>query len=131
MRMLKSGLLYFTLVFAAGFMLGTIRIFWVAPRIGERTAELLEAPVMLLISVLVARWLVRTLGVPPTFLPRLGMGCIALVFMLVAEFTLAPWLRGISIRQYFAERDPVAATVYYVTLGVFALIPLLVERKAN
>ena len=121
----------FRAVFAAGFMLGPIRIFWIAPRVGARTAELFEAPVMLLVSVFVARWIVRRLGVPSKLSSRLSMGAIALGLMLLAEFTLVLWLRGVSIRQYFAERDPVAATVYYVTLGVFALIPLLVERKAN
>ena len=94
-------------------------------------AELLEAPVMLLVSVFAARWTVRRLGVASKLLSRLGMGCIALVFMLVAEFTLVLWVRGVSLQQYFAERDPVAGTVYYATLGVFAVMPLVVERRAN
>ena len=110
MRAVKSGLLYFALVFAAGFMLGPIRIFWIAPRVGLRTAELLEAPVMLLVSLVAARWIVRRFAVPPNLSHRLGMGCIALVFMLVAEFTLVLWLRGVSIHQYLVERDPVAGT---------------------
>ena len=131
MRMVKSGLLYFALVFGAGFMLGPIRIFWIAPRVGARTAELLEAPVMLLVSVFVARWIVRRLGVPRKPASRLGMGAIALSLMLLAEFTLVLWLRGVSIHQYLAERDPVAGTVYYATLGVFVVMPLLVERKAS
>ena len=32
--MLKAGAVYFGLVFAAGFMLGTIRVLWVAPAVG-------------------------------------------------------------------------------------------------
>jgi type IV secretory pathway TrbD component len=55
------------------------------------------------------------------------MGGIALVLMLVAEFGLVLWLRGMSIREYFASRDPVAGTVYYVMLGVFGVMPLLVR----
>jgi type IV secretory pathway TrbD component len=55
------------------------------------------------------------------------MGGIALVLMLVAEFGLVLWLRGMSIRGYFGSRDPVAGTVYYVMLGVFAVMPLLVR----
>jgi len=51
--------------------------------------------------------------------------------LLVAEFTLVLWLRGMSIREYLASRDPVAGTVYYVMLGVFAIVPLLVlENEA-
>ena len=129
MRMLKSGSLYFALVFAAGFALGPIRIFWVAPRVGARTAELLEAPVMLVVSVFVARWIVRRLGVPRKPASRLGMGAIALGLMLLAEFTLVLWLRSVSIHQYLAERDPFAGTVYYATLGVFAVMPLFVVRS--
>jgi len=41
MRILKAALAYFALVFGAGFMLGPIRILWVAPRLGERMAELM------------------------------------------------------------------------------------------
>ena len=52
----KAGVLYFALVFAAGFALGTMRTLWVMPRLGARTAELIEQPVMLGVSILAARW---------------------------------------------------------------------------
>jgi hypothetical protein len=51
---LKAGVVYFALVFGAGFVLGTIRTLWVAPRVGVRTAELAEAPMMFGISILAA-----------------------------------------------------------------------------
>ena len=35
----KTGVLYFDLVFGAGFVLGTIRTLWIAPRLGTRMAE--------------------------------------------------------------------------------------------
>jgi type IV secretory pathway TrbD component len=57
------------------------------------------------------------------------MGCAALGLLLVAEFTLVLWLRGLSISEYLATRDPVSGTVYYVMLGVFAIMPLLVARR--
>lgn len=126
---LKAGALYFALVFATGFALGPIRILWIAPRIGAGTAELLEAPLMLAVSVVAARWVIGRLAVPSFHANRIGMGLIALSLMLITEFTLVLSLRGISIRQYFAERDPVAGTVYYITLGLYTVIPLLLERK--
>lgn len=129
MEALKASALYFALVFGAGFVLGTIRTFWVVPHIGARMAELMEAPVMLVVTIVAARWTVVRLSVPPMPSARLGMGCIALLLMLVAEFGFVLWIRGLSIKGYFATRDPVSGTVYYAMLVVFAIMPLLVAKK--
>ena len=48
---------------------------------------------------------------------------------LVAEFGLVLWLRGLSIREYLASRDPVSQTVYYLMLGMFAIMPFLIARR--
>ena len=61
-RILKAALLYFAFVFGAGFVLGPIRILWVAPRFGARMAELMEAPIMIAVLFLAARWVVRRLA---------------------------------------------------------------------
>ena len=129
MQVLKAGAFYFVLVFGAGFVLGPIRILWVVPRVGERTAELMEAPIMLVVIVLAARWIARRVVVPPTPPSLLGVGVVALGLLLVVEFTVVLWLRGLTIGEYFARRDPVVGTVYIVMLGVFAVMPLLVARK--
>ncbi len=129
MRIVKAGVIYFALVFAAGFVLGPIRILWVVPRLGTRTAELLETPIMLVVTIVAARWVVRRLAVSAGAASRLGMGCFALVLMLGAEFTVVLGLRGLTIRQYLSSRDPVSGTVYYIVLGVFAVMPMLVQRR--
>ncbi len=59
----RAGVLYFALAFAAGFVLGTIRVLW-------------------------------------------------------------------AVSESFASRNPVSGSVYAVMLGLFALMPLLVRRKA-
>jgi hypothetical protein len=128
MQILKAGVFYFLIVFGAGFVLGPIRIFWAVPHFGTRMAELMEAPIMLVVTILAARRIVRRLTLPPTPSIRLGMGCIALGFMLIAEFTLVLWLRGISISDYLSSRDPVSGAVYYLMLGVFTIMPLVVDR---
>jgi hypothetical protein len=92
------------------FVLGTVRTLWVVPRVGTRTAELLEMPIMLVVAIVAARWTVLRLAVPSVPPARLGMGFVALVLMLVAEFGLVLWLRGLSIREYLATRDPVLLT---------------------
>jgi hypothetical protein len=127
MPILKAGVLYFALVFAVGFVLGTIRTLWVVPRVGTRKAELMETPIMLVVTIVAARWIILRLGLPSTLSARLGMGFIALLLLLVAEFGFVLWLRGQTIREYFASRDPVAGTVYYLMLAVFSVMPLVVR----
>ncbi len=129
MRILKAGALYFTPVFGAGFVLGTIRTLWFAPRVGTRMAELMEMPIMLVITISAARWAVLRLAVPFARSARLGMGFVALGFLLLAEFGLVLWVRGLSVSEYLATRDPVSGTAYYMMLGVFAVMPLLVVRR--
>jgi MFS family permease len=128
-QILKAGLLYFALVFGAGFILGPIRILLVAPYLGERFAELLETPLILLVIIFVARWVVRRFQLPQRTIHRLPVGLLALALGLLFEFTLVLKLRGLTLTEYFRTRDPVAGTVYYLTLVLFALMPLLVERN--
>src|SRR5579864_606202 len=105
MRSLKAGSLYFAMVFGVGFLLGPVRIWWLVPRVGARSAELMEAPIMLAVSLYAAHCTIRWLAIPPDLSSRFAMGLVALVLMLVAEFSLVLWLRRISLKQYFATRD--------------------------
>ncbi len=126
--MIKAGLLYFAIVFGAGFVLGPVRILFVVPRFGDRTAELLEAPIMLVVTILAARWVIQYLSVPFTFSSRLGMGLLGLGLMLLAEFTFVLWIRGISVKDYLRTRDRISGAVYYLMLVVFAVMPGIVQR---
>jgi hypothetical protein len=128
-RTLKAGLLYFVLAFGAGFLLGPLRILFLVPRVGVRAAELMELPIMITICFLAARWVTGRLNVPPALAPRLGMGLIALALLLLCEFTLVLRLQGMTIGQYFATRDPISGTAYYLSLSVLALLPLAVNRR--
>ena len=129
MRILEAGGLYFAVVFGAGFVLGLIRILWVVPHLGTRIAELMESPLMLVVIGVAAPWVVRRMSVPPAVASRLGMGGSALALMLAAEFLFVLRLRGLSISEYLAARDPVSGTVYYMMLVLFAVMPLLTARK--
>ena len=128
-QILKAGLLYFAIVFGMGFVFGAIRTVWIVPRVGTRLAELMETPIMLVVTIVAARWIVLHLAIPSTPSARLGMGGIALCLLLIAEFGLVLWLRGLSVREYLATRDPVSGTVYYVMVGAFAIMPLLLVRR--
>jgi hypothetical protein len=122
---LKPSLAYAAIVFGVGFVLGSIRVFLVVPRIGVRGAELLEAPLMIFASFLSARFIVwhwRLLDRAHC----LVVGILSLAFMLVAEvsFVLA---QGVSIPEYVASRDPISGPVYLLSLGIFTVMPLLVS----
>jgi len=129
MRILKAGALYFAVVFAAGFVLGTIRTLWVVPRVGVRAAELMESPLMLVVTVLAAAWVVRRCKLPSVVSTRFAAGLVALGLLLTAEFGFMLWLRRLTVRQYLAGKDPVSGAVYFALLGVFAVAPVLVGRK--
>ena len=127
MRILKTSLLYFAAVFGIGFALGAIRVPFLVPLLGTRDAELLELPVMLAASFLVARLVVRRLG-PFSAVQRLCIGAIALAFMLAAELGLVLALQDQSLAQYVASRDSVSGTAYVCSLVAFAFMPLLAGR---
>lgn len=129
MRILRAGALYFAVVFGSGFLLGTIRTLVIVPRLGSRTAELMEAPIMLVVTILAARWVVRRRSLPTAPAVRLGVGVLALAFLLIAEFSFVLAIRGLTLREYVASRDPVTGTVYVALLCVFAAMPLLVARN--
>jgi hypothetical protein len=126
---LKAGFLYFLVVFGVGFVLGPIRLVWAVPHFGNRIAELIEMPFMLIAIILAARWLAQRLAIPPVLWIRLGTGLVGLCFLLIAEFGAVLYLRGMTIAEYFITRDPVSGAFYYAMLGVFAVMPWLVSRS--
>jgi hypothetical protein len=128
-QVVRAGLLYFALAFGAGFVLGTLRTILLVPRVGDRTAELLELPVMLGVCWLAARWVTARQAVPPRPAPRLAMGVIAGALLLAAEFALVLPLRGLTLDEYLTTRDRVAGAAYYSAVLMMVLMPLAVRRS--
>ena len=124
-----ASLGYFLLVFFAGFILGVIRILLLVPVLDERYAELLEMPLMLLVIYFSARVIVQRFALLTPQTAYLTVGVIALGLLLTVEFTVVLGLRGISLREYFAMRDPVSGTAYAISLIVYTLMPFLLARK--
>jgi MFS family permease len=125
---LKAAGLYFAAIFGAGLMLGTLRVLWLVPQVGSRAAELIEMPFMLAVMLVAARWIVRRLAVPPRPIARLTMGGLALLLLLATEFGVVLSLRGMSLTEYWGGLDPVSGSVYYALLGLYALLPLLMQN---
>ena len=122
------GLVYFGLVFGVGFILGFIRVLWVVPRFGDRGAELIEAPLMLAAIYFASGFIIQRFEASRR-VEYLYSGLMALTLLLITEFSVVLGLQGLSIREYMAERDPVAGVVYAVMLIIFAVMPWLLGRK--
>jgi len=125
---LKAALAYFALVFGAGFILGPMRILFIVPRFGVLVAELMEYPLMLVVIVAAASWLVRKFQIAEQ---TLLVGLLALGLMMAFEFTLVLWLRGLTPTEYLSERDALSSFIYYLMLVVFAVMPLLVNSASS
>ena len=74
----EAGALYAIIVFLIGFILGTIRVLLLAPRLGETTAVILEVPFMLRAGWLLCCLCVDRLDVRRTVSARSLMGLVAL-----------------------------------------------------
>jgi len=126
---IKAGLSYFALVFGAGFVLGSLRVTLLVPRLGERMAELSEMPLMFAVIVFAARFVIRRFTVPPSIAARLGTGLLALALLLAAELLLALALQDRALADYVASRDPVSGSVYLAMLVLLALMPAFIGQK--
>lgn len=109
------------MVFGTGFVLGPIRVLWLTPRVGVRTAELAEMPLMLVAIHFAARFVVRRYRPSRTECVRIGL--IALAMLMTAEVSLGVLMRGSSPVQVLVDRDPVSGAAYYLSLAVFAAMP--------
>lgn len=122
-RGLSAGPAYFGLVFAAGFVLGTLRTLWLAPALGELGAVALELPVMLAVSWLACGAVLRRRPLPA--LPdRAVMGASAFALLMAAEAALALAL-GVPLPAHLAAYAEAPRALGLAGQIAFALIPLV------
>jgi hypothetical protein len=125
MQVLKAGALYFTIVFAAGFLLGPIHVLWIEPKAGPTLAVLCESPFLLAVMILAARWVPGAVALEKTAASLITMGIIALALQQAADFLVGVGLRGIPLKQQVAHFGTKAGMVYATLLILFAIIPLV------
>lgn len=124
-RAVRAGAAYFAAMFALGFLLGTARVLWLAPRAGAWGAVLIETPVMLAASWFVCGRAVRRWRVPADTPARLAMGAVAFVLLIGAETALGVIGFGRTLaEQGAAFRSPEGLTGLAAQL-VFAAFPLV------
>lgn len=124
-QIIKAALAYFVTVFGLGFMLGTVRVLVIIPRIGEAAAVLLELPVMLAASWVAAGWCVRRFAVPARLSTRLAMGFLAFALVMAAELALAVLLFGQSPARYLDTYRHFAGAMGLAAQFGYALFPAL------
>lgn len=127
----KAGALYFAIVFGAGFILSPLREFFLVPKFGVKIAELIVLPIMLLIIIFSARWVMHRFDLPGRSASSIITGIIALALMLLAEFSVVLKIQGLTIGDYLSGKDPVSGIVYYLTLGFLAVMPFILKQKQN
>lgn len=128
-RVLRAGLLYFAVVYGAGWVLGPIRVLWLTPRYGPTAAILVEAPILAAAIFVAARWSVRQMRLPGRPSVRLGVGLQALGLLLAAEVLGARWLRGLSLPEYLSQLGAMEAGLSALLWALLATMPSLVERR--
>lgn len=130
-RPVRAGVAYFAIVFAAGFALGTMRVLFVAPHLGELPATLLELPIMLGISWLVCGSLLSRFEVPPRTRPRLTMGALAFGLLMLAELVLSLTLSGRSIDDYAEALTTPQGALGLAGQILFGLMPLIRNTRTT
>jgi len=117
------GAVYFAACFAAGAVLGPIRVLLLEPAVGMTAAVLLEAPLILAVAALASRAVLRRW---PLASP-LAVGAVGLVLLLAAEAALATMLDRPS------PLDPPRGAADWAGVALkagFALMPSVLARRA-
>ena len=127
---LASSVLYFALVFSSGFALGCIRVPFLQPLIGDRLAQLLEMPIMMLAITKSAKLIVRQLHPQPPRSQLFLIGVVALTLMLAMEVAGSVYISKKDwngLADWVSDRDAVAGPVYFALLAVFAAMPACIS----
>ncbi len=131
MRALGAGLVYFAIVFAVGFVLGTIRTVFVTPHFGALTAVLIELPFILTASWFVCRWVLRQFGLPAVFAARAVMGVSAFILLILAEYALAAAFQGQSVITFVCALATLDGATGFAGQILFALFPVVQRDKSS
>jgi hypothetical protein len=119
----KAGAAYFIVVYLIGFVLGTIRVLLLMPRVGETTAVLFEAPIILTASWIASRWSVNRFDVPAETAPRLAMGGIAFVLLTIGELAVSLLVFGRAWGDVLPVYQSTPGIISLAAQAAFALLP--------
>ncbi|MBP8671999.1 MAG: hypothetical protein IT554_00825 [Sphingomonadaceae bacterium] len=130
-RAFAAATVYFLALFSLGFVLGTIRVVVVAPRVGALGATLLEMPSMLAAAFFLCRWAVRSRQVSPALRARWVMALWFLLLFALFETLLGFALFGRTLSGTWAGLGTAAGLIGLTGQIIAALLPLFVGRNAQ
>jgi hypothetical protein len=129
MAVFRTAIAYFSAVFAFAFAMGVARTLIVSPRIGATAAVLLEVPILLAASWVIARRLLRDRDL--TLPQRIAVGTIAFVLTMASEAVLSELMRGQDLDEWVATVvTPIGLVGLAGQLG-FAAIPALIVIRSR
>jgi hypothetical protein len=128
-----AGIAYFALVFALGFLLGTVRTLIVqyAPSGGRLLGVLIELPIMLAACWFLCRTVIRRFAVAPTVRARAVMGGLAFALLLLAELAVGALLFGRTLGEHFALYREASYALGLAAQMAFGLMPLAQRRLSE
>ena len=121
------GIIYFSAVFTVAFALGIARILVIARYIGASAAVILEVPIVVVLSWVVACYLLKrhSFSLPQSAV----MGGTAYMLTMASEVVLARLLRGQSATEWISN---IATPIGLFGLAgqiAFAVIPVLITQR--
>lgn len=128
-RAFAAATFYFFALFALGFVLGTIRVLFVAPRIGVLGATLTEVPLILIVAFFMCRWAIGRWQVPPTLSARGSMALWFLVLLAILETLVGVALFGRTLSATWAGLATPAGLIGLTAQVIAVLLPLIVVRN--
>jgi hypothetical protein len=129
-RIAGAAIAYWAVVFALGFVLGTIRVLWLAPLVGLMPATLLELPIILAASWFAAGWLIRRFAIAQQG-EALVVGALAFAILMLAECALAVTFMAQSPAQWLTGLAAPHALLGLAGQVVFALMAWLRLRTGS
>jgi hypothetical protein len=124
-RTAAAGAVYVLAVFAIAFAIGSVRVLWIAPRLGALVAVILEVPVVLATSWGLCRWCTRRFEIRADVRSRVAMGSVAFALLMLVEFAVAVGAFGESPAGYAAKFGTAPGVVGLLGQVGFAAVPLV------
>ena len=128
-RAMIAATAYFLILFTLGFVLGTIRVTLIVPRIGELPATVAEVPIMLCAAYFACRWALRRWQVPKDLLIRAAMSLWFLLLIVLFESLLGALLFGRTVADQWNTLATPAGLVGLSGQMIAALLPVFVGRR--